>query len=173
MSLACAQKTNICLEKTEVPYLIIAPQGQVVADCMVPKISLELAGRILPTNLLILEGPEIDIILWMRWIKIHKALLDISTWLVHLDSPVTGKVTLHLSAMAHLQAFVHTTVAKSLEEIHIFREYPDMFPNVLPGMPPDKVVEFNIELQPSTAPISKRLYWMPPNELAELKIQLP
>jgi hypothetical protein len=79
MSLACAQKTNICLEKTEVPYLIITPQGQVDADCMVPKISLELAGRILPTNLLILEGPEIDIILWMRWIKIHKALLDIST----------------------------------------------------------------------------------------------
>jgi hypothetical protein len=39
-------------------------------------------------------------------------------------------------------------------------------------MPPDRDIEFIIELQPGTAPISKRLYRMPPNELAELKIQL-
>jgi hypothetical protein len=42
----------------------------------------------------------------------------------------------------------------------------------LPGVPPDRDVEFIIELQPGTAPISKRSYRMPPNELAELKIQL-
>jgi predicted aspartyl protease len=44
MSLACAQKTNISLEKTKVPYLILTLGGQVVADRMVPKIPLELAG---------------------------------------------------------------------------------------------------------------------------------
>jgi hypothetical protein len=59
-----------------------------------------------------------------------------------------------------------------LEEIPIVQEYPDVFPNELPGMPPDKVIEFKIELQPGTTPISKQLYRMPPNELAELKIQL-
>jgi hypothetical protein len=51
-------------------------------------------------------------------------------------------------------------------------EYPDVLPDDLPGMPPDKDVEFVIELQPGTAPISKRLYRMPPKELAELKNQL-
>ena len=51
-------------------------------------------------------------------------------------------------------------------------EYADVFPDDLPGMPPDRDIEFVIELQPCTAPISKRLYRMPPNELAELKIQL-
>jgi hypothetical protein len=51
-------------------------------------------------------------------------------------------------------------------------EYPDVFPNELPGMPPDKDIEFAIELQPGTAPISKRPYRMPPAELAELKKQL-
>jgi hypothetical protein len=51
-------------------------------------------------------------------------------------------------------------------------EYPDVFPDDLPGMPPDKDVEFVIELQPGTAPISKRPYRMPPKELAELKNQL-
>jgi len=51
-------------------------------------------------------------------------------------------------------------------------EYADVFPDNLLGMPPDRDVEFAIELQPGTAPISKRPYRMPPKELAELKIQL-
>jgi hypothetical protein len=119
MSLACAQKTNLSLRKTEVPYLILTLGGQVVADRMVWKIPLELAGQIFPTNLLILEGQGINIILELRWMKMHKALLDISAHLVHMDSPISGKVTLHLPAMPHLQASIHTAMAQSLEEILI------------------------------------------------------
>jgi hypothetical protein len=51
-------------------------------------------------------------------------------------------------------------------------EYPDVFPDDLPGIPPNRNVEFAIELQPETAPISRRPYRMPPNGLAELKKQL-
>ena len=51
-------------------------------------------------------------------------------------------------------------------------EFPDVFPGDLPGLPPDRDVEFKIELIPGTAPISRRPYRMPPNELAELKTQL-
>jgi hypothetical protein len=47
-----------------------------------------------------------------------------------------------------------------------------VFPNELPGLPPDRDVEFTIELIPRTPPISRRPYWMPLNELAELKKQL-
>ena len=61
---------------------------------------------------------------------------------------------------------------KSLANIPVVREYPDVFPDDLPGMPPDRNVEFVIELQPGTAPISRRPYRMPPNELVELKKQL-
>jgi hypothetical protein len=66
----------------------------------------------------------------------------------------------------------YTTVTVQLENIPVVCEYPDVFPDDLPGMPPDRDVEFVIELQPGTAPISKRPYRMPPKELAELKIQL-
>ena len=51
-------------------------------------------------------------------------------------------------------------------------EYPDVFPKELSGMPPDREVEFVIELKPGTAPISRQPYRMPPNELKELKKQL-
>ena len=59
-----------------------------------------------------------------------------------------------------------------MADIPVVYEYPDVFPNDLPGMPPDRNVEFAIELQPGTAPISRRPYRMPPNELVELKKQL-
>ena len=59
-----------------------------------------------------------------------------------------------------------------LEEILVVCEYTDVFPDDLPGMPLDREIEFVIELQPGTAPISRRPYRMPPKELAELKIQL-
>ncbi len=59
-----------------------------------------------------------------------------------------------------------------VEKIPVVHDYPDVFPDELPGMPPDRDIEFAIELQPGTATISKRPYRMPPAELAELKKQL-
>ena len=59
-----------------------------------------------------------------------------------------------------------------IEDIPVVHEYADVFLNDLPGMPPDRDIEFVIELQPGTTPISKRPYRMPPKELVELKIQL-
>jgi hypothetical protein len=50
--------------------------------------------------------------------------------------------------------------------------FPDVFPKELPGMPPDRKVEFVIDLLPGTAPISKRPYKMSIEELKELKKQL-
>jgi hypothetical protein len=52
------------------------------------------------------------------------------------------------------------------------REYPDVFPEELPGMPPDRDIEFVIDLIPGTSPIAKRPYRMAAPELAELKKQL-
>ena len=60
----------------------------------------------------------------------------------------------------------------TLFDIPVVCEFPDVFPDELPSLPPDRGVEFKIELVPSTTPMSRRPYRMPPNQLAELKIQL-
>jgi hypothetical protein len=60
----------------------------------------------------------------------------------------------------------------TLEEILVVQEYPDVFPEELPGMPQDCDIEFLIELLPGTPPISKRPNRMSINELVELKKQL-
>ena len=62
--------------------------------------------------------------------------------------------------------------AKSLEEVPVINEYPDVFREELPGMPPDRDIEFVIDLVPGTSPIAKRPYRMAASELAELKKQL-
>jgi hypothetical protein len=66
----------------------------VVANQMVHKNPLELAGRLFPTTLIILEGQGIDVILGMNWMKVHQDVLDISARLVHLNSPIYGMVSL-------------------------------------------------------------------------------
>jgi hypothetical protein len=62
--------------------------------------------------------------------------------------------------------------AKSVKEVPVVCEYPDVFPEELPGMPPERDVEFVIDLLPSTGPITKRPYCMAVDELEELKKQL-
>jgi hypothetical protein len=152
--------------------MISTPGGRVVANRIAREVPLELARHVFPTHLIVLDGQGIDVILGMSWMKLHKAILDIAKWLVRLDSPIYGKVTLRLPVVVCIEASVHHTMAKSIEEIHVVREFPDVFPDDLPGMPPERYIEFKIELQSSTAPISKAPYKMSWEELAELKIQL-
>jgi hypothetical protein len=172
MSLAYAQKAKLTRWVTKVPYSISTPRGRVVADHMVRTIPLKLVKRVFSVRLIILEGQGIDVILGMNWMKRHKAALDISARLVHLDSPTFGKIYLHLPLVARLQASIHTIVTKSLDEIPMVHEYSDVSPDDLPGMTPDMAIEFKIELQPGTTPVYKRPYPMASNELVEMKTWL-
>jgi hypothetical protein len=52
----------------------------------------------------------------MKW---HKVVLDISVRLMHLNSSVYGKVTLHLPAISHIKASLHHVVERRLEDIHV------------------------------------------------------
>jgi hypothetical protein len=91
---------------------------------------------------------------------------------VEIDSPEHEPTTLYLPQRECNNSCAYAIEGIKLKDIPIVCEYPDVFPDDFPGMPPDRNIEFIIELQPGTAPISKRPYRMPPKELAELKIQL-
>ena len=72
--------------------------------------------------------------------------------------------------MAHLRD--DTTQVPSIESVSIVREFLDVFPADLPGMPPDRDIDFCIDLEPGDHPISIPPYRMAPAELRELKAQL-
>ncbi|KAI5318050.1 hypothetical protein L3X38_037758 [Prunus dulcis] len=63
-------------------------------------------------------------------------------------------------------------ITLNLEDIPVVRDFPDVFPDNLPGLPPERKIEFTIELLPGTNPIYETPYRMAPAELRELKIQL-
>jgi hypothetical protein len=133
---------------------------------------LSLGGKVYKTCLIALEGQGIDVILGMGWMRAHKAVLDTATRVVRLDSPTYGTHVLQLSLAPAAIPSLHHTTAQNLDDIPIAYEFPDVFPEDLPGMPPDRDVEFVIELQRGTTPISQMPYKMTPKELAELKVQL-
>src|SRR5213075_1719854 len=108
----------------------------------------------------------------------HRAVIDTSTRTVSLNAPDnTRRIILSLpehpvpsGSVCTLE--VETLEVEPLEAIPIVREYPDVFPEDLPDLPPDRAVEFSIELLPGTAPVFRKPYKMSSNDLAEMKVQL-
>jgi hypothetical protein len=108
----------------------------------------------------------------MNWMNKMRVVMDVGGKSISLKELVgegTFQVTLPQRIdLASTTCAVQTTI---LAKISVVCEFPDVFLDELPGLPPDRDVEFAIELIPGT-PLISRPYQMPPNELAELKKQL-
>jgi hypothetical protein len=168
ISKAYTEKHKLAVKSLSTPYMIHTPRGNVFTKQLAVSTPLSLAGKNYKTHLIVLDGQGIDVILGMSWMRDHKALLDTAAHIVRLDSPVHGITILQLAVHPVTASSLHHLAAPSLEDIPVAHEYPDD----LPGMPPDRDVEFTIKLQPGTTPISRCPYKMTPKELAELKVQL-
>ena len=81
-------------------------------------------------------------------------------------------MSLLMSSVPTLLVVAHAEASLDVSSIPVVYEFLDVFPEDLPGLPPDRDVEFAIELEPSIAIISWRPYRMVPKELAEIKKQL-
>ena len=116
-------------------------------------------------------------ILGMDWLSKHNGLIDCAKKAVRLtpssgkeleyvvENMVTDKAASNIIVLNHLDAI-------STLDIRTVSKYPDVFLEELSGMPPDREIEFVIELVPGTVPIFKIPYRMAANQLAELKEQL-
>jgi hypothetical protein len=113
----------------------------------------------------------------MDWLSKHKGMINCAKKAVRLTTS-SGKEVEHVEenlvtdkAASNRIVLNHLDAASTLD-IRIVSEFPDVFPEELPGMPPDREIEFVIKLVPGTAPIFQRPYRMAANQLAELKEQL-
>ena len=138
---------------------------------MVYQIPIELVGHTFPTNLIVLKGQDIDVILGMNWLYQWGAIIDTLHRVIQLNSPDNrSKLLICLPTPKRTVERVCETTVKEVADIPVVREFLDVFLDDLPGLPLDRDVEFVIELKPGTTLVSRRAYWMPPKELAELKI---
>jgi hypothetical protein len=88
---------------------------------------------------------------------------------VALTTPKGDKINVEVAVQAPPTATMNQLDSKANDQNCVVVEFPDVFPNELPGMPPDRDIEFIIKLLPRTAPIVKRPYRMGVDELEELK----
>jgi hypothetical protein len=124
------------------------------------------------SNLIVLDSLGIDIILGMDWLKKYDGVIHCVKRAVQLVGANGTKVEFVAAPSTRMTVSLNAMKSIPMEEIMVVHDFPDVFPEDLAGMPLDHDIEFIIDLVPGTAPISKRPYRMPANELAELKKQL-
>jgi hypothetical protein len=92
--------------------------------------------------------------------------IDCAQRTVHLSAPDGQEIT--VSALEP-SGILCQMEARPTDGIRVVSEFPDVFPDDLPGMPPDHDIEFSIDLLPGTAPIAKRPYHMHPSSMRKLR----
>jgi hypothetical protein len=123
-------------------------------------------------NLIVLDSKGIDIILGMDWLRMYDGVILCAKRAIRLTKEDGTIVEFSAAIQADQVNVLNKVQGTSLNEIRVVQEYPDVFPKDLLDMPPDRDIEFIIELLPGTPPISKRPYRMLVNELVELKKQI-
>jgi hypothetical protein len=161
-----------CTESRE-GFIIHSLGGQIFTKEVVFHVPVTLAERDIPTNMIVLKGQDINVILGMNWLAQHKAILNTDLRTIKLShGHEEVLLSIPIAVPAKPIGRVYEAIIPEIQDILVVCEFSDVFPEDLPGLLPERDVEFVIELKPGTAPIYRRSYRMPPNELVELKTQL-
>jgi hypothetical protein len=150
---------------------VSSPGGELLVNAGCRQLILEIGIYKFPTHLVVLDSQGLDVILGMDWMTTYGRVIDCVNRAITLTTP-EGKRIRYRSSFEFKDIRLNHLKGVSLEEVPIIKEYPDIFPDELPGMPPDRDMEFLIELLPGTGPVAKRPYPMSTNELKELKKQV-
>jgi hypothetical protein len=108
----------------------------------------------------------------MGWLTKYDAVIHYSKRSVILTSSEGVRFEFVATLPSAADCAVNRLKAELIEDIRVVCEYPDVFPDELSCMPPERDIEFLIDLLPSTAPMAKRPHRMSIGELEELKKQL-
>ncbi|XP_043809086.1 uncharacterized protein LOC110606254 [Manihot esculenta] len=163
--------------------------SKVYRDC-----PISIHGHIFHGDLIELPFREFDVILGMDWLSRHRVIVDCRSRRITLKTLVDHDVVVVGERSDYLSNIISTATARRLiskgceaylvcvletkkenpcvHDISTVCDFSDVFPDDLPRLPPEREVEFSIDVIPGTAPISIAPYRMAPTKLKELKIQL-
>ncbi|GJY35785.1 putative reverse transcriptase domain-containing protein [Tanacetum coccineum] len=157
---------NIEQVKIRASYEVELNDGRVVSTNTVLKgYTLNLVNRIFEIDLMPIKLGTFDVIIGMDWLVKHDAII------------ICGEK----SARKYVERGCHLFLAhvtekrskeKRLEDVPVIRDFPEVFLEDLPGLPPPRQVEFRIDLVPGVAPVARAPYRLAPSEMRELSVQL-
>ncbi|KAL8089040.1 hypothetical protein AgCh_038704 [Apium graveolens] len=176
----------------EVIDVVIANQEKVPVSQIYLKCEIDISGHKFSADLILFMLGEFDIILGMDWLGKNNAQINCKSKKVYLKTKIGKKVVFKDQRQERLfltivqakkllrrgcesfLAYIVDSQRESLrmEDIPVVNKFPDVFPDELQGLPPDRQIEFEINLAPGTEPVSKAPYRMAPAEIKELASQL-
>jgi hypothetical protein len=163
ISTSWVEAHNIPIEPMIPPLSVNSVRGKVQYGRICLNLRIEIRGIDFPASLVVMGTQGLDVILGMNWLHRNQATVSCEKRTIKLVSP-SGKEAVTKLYVPELEegACHHLSVddkeSNPIEAIRIVSEFPDVFLEEFPGMPPERKVEFSIELIPGTTPISKRAY---------------
>ncbi|GJR04926.1 putative reverse transcriptase domain-containing protein [Tanacetum coccineum] len=180
--------------KIRASYEVELADGRVVSTNTILKgCTLNLVNHIFEIDLMPIELGTFDVIIGMDWLVKHDAVIVCGEKVVRIpygnkmlivesDKGVSRlKVISCIKARKYVERGCHLFLAhvtekkskeKRLEDVPVIRDFPEVFPEELPGLPPPRQVEFRIDLVPGAAPVARAPYRLAPSEMRELSVQL-
>ncbi|GJX22667.1 putative reverse transcriptase domain-containing protein [Tanacetum coccineum] len=188
--------TLIDIEPVELDtcYEVELADGKVVStNNVLIGCTLNLLNRSFPIDLMVIELGSFDIIIGMDWLSRYDAAILCGEKKVRI--PLEGKtlviegdrnnsrlkIVSCIKARRYIEKGCELFLAqvteqeskeKRLEDVLVIRDFPEVFPEELPGLPPPRQVEFRIDLIPGVAPVAHAPYRLAPSEMKELSVQL-
>ncbi|KAI3514654.1 hypothetical protein L1887_13250 [Cichorium endivia] len=190
-----AKRLQLPLHRLEYELVIdVAGGASKIVSKEISHVKVECSGTEFWVDLILLDVGGFDVVLGMDWLAKYDAEILCGKKMVRVKTPegepiliygdkrrvptsvinvMKARRCLRKGCQSYL-AYVVDTVKekKTLGDIEVVRDYPEVFPDDLPGLPPDRQVEFRIDLVPGTAPLAKAPYRLAPAELKELMTQL-
>ncbi|GJV55296.1 putative reverse transcriptase domain-containing protein [Tanacetum coccineum] len=181
-------------ERISASYEVELADGRIASTNTVLKgCTLNLVNHLFKIDLMPIELGAFDVIIGMDWLADNDAVIICGKKEVHIpiknrtlvvkgDSNSSRlKVISCIKARKYIERGCHLFLAhitekekseKRLEDVPVICDFPEVFPDDLPGLPPSRQVEFKIDLVPGAAPVARAPYRLAPSEMKELPEQL-
>ncbi|GJU22423.1 putative reverse transcriptase domain-containing protein [Tanacetum coccineum] len=114
-------------------------------------------------DLMLIKLGSFNVVIGMDWLSKYHARFICDEKVVHI--PINGETLI-------IRVMEKKSDEKRLEDIPVVKEFLEVFPEDLPGLPPVCQVEFQIDLIPGTTPVARAPYRLAPSEMQELSNQL-
>ncbi|KAI3707652.1 hypothetical protein L6452_26279 [Arctium lappa] len=195
VSISFCQKLSVPTSSLENAIVVeLADGDQVVVRDVLKDCKLEIEGKEFPVNLMPMVIRGFDVVIGMDWLADNQAEILCAKKLIRIPIVNGDSVTVYGERRKSEVAIINLVKArkclakgcpsflayvidaklekKKLEDVEVVREFSDVFPYNLPGLPPDRQVEFRIDLTPGAAPITRAPYRLAPSKMKEMMSQL-
>ncbi|GJT34877.1 putative reverse transcriptase domain-containing protein [Tanacetum coccineum] len=141
----------------------MADENLVSTNTVIQGATLTLLNQPFKIDLMPIKLGSFDVVIGMDWLSKYHARIICDEKVIHI--PIKGETLI-------IRVMEKKSDEKRLEDIPVVREFPEVFPEDLPGLPPVRQVEFQIDLIPGATPVARAPYRLAPSEMQELSNQL-